>query len=75
MVQNEIMDRDTYKRIKNMNRAELTRFILKYGDELLCEQGNAWNLAELEVRLSNIKGIGGKRLKEIMAVIENYVEE
>ncbi|WP_019679650.1 hypothetical protein [Ruminococcus flavefaciens] len=35
----EIIDRDTYRKIKKMNREELTKFILKYGDELLGEQG------------------------------------
>ena len=34
-----IIDRDTYRKIKKMNREELTKFILKYGDELLGEHG------------------------------------
>lgn len=37
--QKEIIDRDTYRKIKKMNREELTKFILQYGDELLGEQG------------------------------------
>jgi hypothetical protein len=39
MGQKEIIDRDTYRKIKKMNREELTKFILRYGDELLKEQG------------------------------------
>lgn len=37
MGQKEIIDRDTYRKIKKMNREELTKFILQYGDELLGE--------------------------------------
>jgi hypothetical protein len=39
MGQKESIDRDTYRKVKKMNRDELTKFILKYGDELLGEQG------------------------------------
>jgi len=73
----ELIDRDTYKSIKKMNREELTRFILKYGDELLEQQGNksSLNLTVLEERLSKINGIGSKRLEEIMTVIEDFLDE
>ena len=75
MVQNEIVDRDTYRKIKKMNREELTKFILQYGDELLGEKGKTIDLPALEAELSKIKGIGGKRLEEIMTVIEKFLEE
>jgi endonuclease III-like uncharacterized protein len=73
----ELIDRDTYKSIKKMNREELTRFILKYGDELLEQQGNksSLDLAGLKERLSQINGIGSERLEEIMAVIESFLTE
>ncbi len=74
MAQNEIIDRDTYKKIKKMNREELTNFIIKYGDELLGEQGKTIDIPALEAELSRIKGIGGKRLEEIMVVIEKYLD-
>ena len=77
MAEKEIIDRDTYKSIKKMNREELTKFILKYGDELLEQQGvkTTIDLADLEERLSKISGIGSKRLEEIMTVIENFLDE
>lgn len=31
MGQKEIIDRNTYRKIKKMNRDELTKFILQYG--------------------------------------------
>ena len=74
MEQKEIIDRDTYKKIKKMNREELTKFILRYGDQLLGEQGKTIDLPALEAELSKIKGIGGKRLEEIIAVIEKFLD-
>ena len=74
MANREIIDRDTYKKIKKMNREELTKFILKYGDELLGEQGKTIDLPALEAELSKIKGIGGKRLEEIMVVIGKFLD-
>ena len=77
MAEKEIIDRDTYKSIKKMSREELTKFILKYGDELLEQQGvkSTLDLTVLEERLSKINGIGSKRLEEIMKVIENFFDE
>jgi len=77
MPNKEIIDRDTYKSIKKMNREELTKFILKYGDELLEQQGSnsSIDLDSLKERLSQISGIGSKRLEEIMAVIESFLTE
>ena len=74
MEQREMIDRDTYKKIKKMNREELTKFILQYGDELLGEQGKTIDLPALETELSKIKGIGGKRLDEIMTVFEKFLD-
>ena len=74
MEQREMIDRDTYKKIKKMNREELTKFILRYGDQLLGEQGKTIDLPALEAELNKIKGIGGKRLEEIMTVIEKFLD-
>ena len=71
MANREIIDRDTYKKMK---RAELTKFILRYGDQLLGEQGKTIDLPALESELSKIKGINGKRLEEIMVVIEKFLD-
>ena len=74
MGQKEIIDRDTYRKIKKMNREELTKFILRYGNQLLGEQGKTIDLPALEAELSKIKGIGCKRLEEIMVVIEKFLD-
>jgi hypothetical protein len=70
----ELIDRDTYKKVKKMDRETLTKFILQYGDELLGDQGKTIDLPALKVELSKIKGIGGKRLEEIMTVIEKFLD-
>lgn len=70
----DFIDRDTFKKITKMNRDELTKFIMKYGDQLLGEQDKTIDLPALETELSKIKGIGGKRLEEIMIVIEKFLD-
>jgi len=70
---NEVIDRDTYKKIKKMNREELTKFILRYGDELMGIEDKTIDLPALQAELSKIKGIGDKRLEEIMVVIEKFL--
>jgi hypothetical protein len=74
MADREIVDRDTYKKIKKMDRETLTKFILQYGDKLLGSEGKTIDLPALEAELSKIKGIGGKRLEEIMTVIEKFLD-
>ena len=69
----EVIDRETYRRIKRMDRESLTKFILRYGDDLLEREGKAIDLPSLKAELSKINGIGSKRLEEIMAVIEQFV--
>lgn len=71
---NELIDRDTYKKVKKMDRETLTKFILQYGDALLEQEEKNMDLSELQVELSKIKGIGDKRLEEIMAVIEMFLK-
>lgn len=73
MPNKEIIDRDTYKKIKKMNREELTKFILRYGDELMGIEDKTIDLPALQAELSKIKGIGDKRLEEIMVVIEKHL--
>lgn len=73
MANKEIIDRDTYKKIKKMNREELTKFILRYGDELMGSEDKTIDLPALQAELSKIKGIGDKRLEEIMVVIEKFL--
>lgn len=69
----QILDKDTYRSIKKMTRAEMLDFLTRYGDHLLEDEGKVIDLPALEKELSKINGIGKKRLEEIMVVIEKFL--
>ena len=69
----KIIDRDTYRAIKKMSREELQAFLMHYADGLLEKGGKSIDLREVEKDLRRIKGIGDKRVEEIMAVIEKHL--
>ena len=73
MSEQKIIDRDTYRSIKKMSREELQAFLMRYADGLLENHGKTINLREVEKDLRQIKGIGEKRLEEIMLVIEKHL--
>ena len=73
MPEQKIIDRDTYRSIKKMSREELQAFLMRYADGLLEKDGKAIDLREVEKDLRQIKGIGDKRVEEIMAVFEKHL--
>ena len=69
-----MLDRDTYRKIKKMSREEMHNFLMIYADGLLEDKAQTLiDLPALENDLREIKGIGGKRIEEIMAVIEKHL--
>lgn len=73
MEKQKIIDRDTYRAIKKMSREELQAFLMRYADGLLENDGKSLDLREVEKDLRQIKGIGDKRVEEIMAVFEKHL--
>lgn len=73
MPEQKIIDRDTYRAIKKMSREELQVFLIRYADGLLEKDGKSIDLREIEKGLRLIKGIGDKRVEEIMAVFEKHL--
>jgi hypothetical protein len=73
MSEQKIIDRDTYRTIKKMSREELQAFLMRYANGLLENDGKSIDLREVEKDLRLIKGIGDKRIEEIMAVIEKHL--
>lgn len=73
MPEKQIIDRDTYRAIKKMSREELQAFLMRYADRLLEKDGKSIDLREVEKDLRQIKGIGDKRVEEIMAVFEKHL--
>ena len=68
-----IIDRETYRAIKKMSREKLQAFLMRYANGLLESDGKSIELREVEKDLRQIKGIGDKRIEEIMAVIEKHL--
>ena len=73
MAEQKIIDRDTYRAIKKMSREELQAFLMRYANGLLENDSKTIDLREVEKGLRQIKGIGDKRIEEIMAVIEKHL--
>ena len=73
MSKQRIIDRDTYRAIKKMSREELQSFLIRYANGLLENDGKTIDLREVEKDLPQIKGIGDKRIEEIMDVIEKHL--
>ena len=73
MAQQKIIDRDTYRSIKKMSREELQAFLMRYANGLMENDGKSLDLREVENDLRQIKGIGDKRVEEIMAVFEKHL--
>ena len=73
MAEKTIIDRDTYRAIKKMSREELQAFLMRYANGLLESDGKSIDLREVKKDLRQIKGIGDKRVEEIMAVFEKHL--
>jgi len=73
MSEHKIIDRDTYRAIKKMSREDLQAFLMRYADGLLEKDGKSIDLREVEKDLRQIRGIGDKRVEEIMAVFEKHL--
>ena len=65
------IDRETYRKIKIMSREELNDFLIRYANNLT--QDSTVDLREMESEIRQIKGIGDKRVEQIMTVVERYL--
>lgn len=80
-MEENILDRALYKQIKNMNRDEMEGFLKrvfengykKAVDENAAE-GLSVDLDMIRENISEINGIGAKRLDEIMTVISVFID-
>lgn len=81
-----LLDRDTYRKIKKMDRASLEELIqnvhesgrrkgLKQaqGDDHTGEPEINLDLRELEKQIKAVKGVGEKRAEEIMGIVEQWL--
>lgn len=68
-MEQQAIDRDTYRQIKKMSREELNDFLIRYAQNL-CQP---IDLRDMEKEIRAIKGIGEKRTDQIMTIIEKYL--
>ncbi len=83
MAQNQF-NRETYKKIKKMDRQQMERFVLNIFEEgylaggkeaKKADAGKGIDIEKLKVKIKEIKGIGEKKTEEIMKIIKEYLEE
>ena len=71
-MEQKMLDRATYKKIKGMTREEMQNFLTNYYNNVM-NDAPSLDLSELRKEIGSIKGVGEKRLDEIMAVIERHL--
>jgi endonuclease III-like uncharacterized protein len=70
----KMLDRATYKKIKGMTREEMQNFLTNYYNNVMQDASEATlDLDELRKEIGGIKGIGEKRLDEIMDIILKHL--
>ena len=73
-MEQKTLDRATYKKIKGMTREEMQNFLTNYYNNVMADaETPTLDLGELRTEIGSIKGVGEKRLDEIMAVIEKHL--
>lgn len=71
-MEQKVLDRVTYKKIKGMTREEIQNFLTNYYNNVIEDAVITLDLGELRKKLGSIKVVGDKRLDEIMAVIWKF---
>ena len=71
-MEQKMLDRATYKKIKGMTREEMQNFLTNYYNNVM-EDAPSLELGKLKKEIGSIKGVGEKRLDEIMAVIKLHL--
>ena len=66
------LDRELYRKIKGLDKTEMTGFLERIYD-MGAEDNKGVDLELLRERIGQVKGIGEARLNEIMGVIEELV--
>lgn len=69
-----MLDRATYKKIKGMTREGMQNFLTNYYNNVMEDaEAPTLDFEKLRKEIGSIKGVGEKRLDEIMAVIEKHL--
>lgn len=78
MSESNLLDRELYRKIKNMNKSELNNFINNVyntgKEDALSEfEVTEINIEKIRTEISEIKGIGETRLIQIMDIISKNI--
>lgn len=78
MSEDILLDRNLYRKIKNMNKSELNQFIHNIyntgkKDALEEIETSEISLEQIRAEISEIKGIGETRLNQIMDIISKSI--
>lgn len=68
-----LINRETYKKIKSFDRAQMELFLKGVMKDAADNPGIAIDKDALRSEIGAIKGVGESRLNEIMAVIDKYL--
>ena len=74
MTDNDLVDRETYRAIKKMNREQFSEYLLVFSKNVLANQMiDEEVLTNIRNEISSLKGIGEKRTEEIMNKIKKHI--
>lgn len=75
MSQKYSLDRETYRAVKKMDRAQMEQMLTNvYVSGKNDAESSCIDVDELRTAIGQIKGIGKSRLNEIMDVIQSFME-
>jgi hypothetical protein len=69
----EYITRDVYKKIKAMNREQMSRYFCDFYDSIFNEKVNC-NLDKIRVEVKKISGIGDVKAEQIVEIVKNCIE-
>ena len=73
-MEQKMLERATYNKIKGMTREEMQNFLTNYYNDIMEDaEAPTLDLCELRKEIGSIKGVGEKRLDEIMVVIKLHL--
>ena len=69
----EYITRDAYKKIKAMNREQMSHYFCDFYDSVFSEKVNC-NLDKIRVEVKKISGIGDVKAEQIVEIVKNCIE-
>lgn len=69
----EYITREVYKRIKSMNREQMSRYFCDFYDSVFSEKVN-YDLDKIRTETKKISGIGDVKAEQIVEIVKNCIE-